>query len=202
MHKLLALLAAFNIFAAEAASSCLLDGTCFEYDGQIIDLRSTARQNLDKVSDCEPLIESCGMKTVDAEAPRLTKSEFQKLIGQSGTQYFIPIDVNSSDLIILAGALSLGTVVFGGDREIMDFVQENKGEYGEPIADVGNMLGREAILPIAAGAYFMGAVLNDGKLKNIGMFTITAGLATQIVAEGFKKTFQRVRPHDGDSPSD
>ena len=204
MHKFFALLTAFYIFGAEAKPSCLIDQSCFEHNGKIVDMRNFAQKEIDKMSDCDPLVENCIGKTKStfAEAPRLTKKEFQRLIGEGGAEYFIPLDVNSSDLMILAGALSLGTVLFANDREIMDFVQANKGQYSEQITTVGNMLGREAILPVAAGAYFMGAVLDNGKLKNIGIFTVAAGLASQVVAEGFKKTFHRVRPNDGDSPYD
>lgn len=204
MHKLLALLTAFYIFGAEAKPSCLIEQSCFEHNGQLIDMRNFAQTELDKVAGCDPLVENCfgKSKVIQAEAPRLSKKEFKRLVGEGGTEYFIPLDVNSTDLMILAGALSLGTVVFANDREIMDFVQENKGTYSEPIATVGNMLGREAIIPIAAGAYFMGAVLDNGKLKNVGLFTVAAGLASQVVAEAFKKSFHRVRPHDGDSPYD
>ncbi|WP_408095863.1 phosphatase PAP2 family protein [Peredibacter sp. HCB2-198] len=203
MHKLLALLTAFYIAGAQAKPSCLIDNTCMEYNGQLIDLRTGTDKLMDKAKNCDPLIENCSMKNIEfARTPEFSRKEFQRLVGEGGTQYFIPLDVTKSDLMILAGALSLGTVVFANDREIMDFVQDNKGEFSQQVATVGNLLGREAILPVAAGAYFMGAILDNGKLKNVGIFTVAAGLASQIVAEGFKKTFHRVRPHDGDSPYD
>lgn len=202
MHKLMALLTAFYIFGAEAKPSCLIEKSCFEHNGKLIDLRSDAGRELDLAYGCDPLVSNCLTQNTFAEAPQLTKKEFKRLVGEGGTEYFIPLDVRSSDLMILAGALSLGTVVFANDREVMDFVQESKGRYSEQIATIGNLMGREAILPVAAGAYFMGAILDNGKLKNVGLFTIGAGLASQIVAEGFKKSFKRVRPNGSDTPYD
>jgi len=140
----------------------------------------------------------------DRDLPVLTQNDFSKLFGKDNTrpEYFIPIEFRSSDMLTLTGALSLGVVVFANDREIMDYVQNSKVDSMEPITNIGNLLGREAILPIAAGAYFVGAIMKDGKLKKVGLFTIAAGLATQIATESFKKSFKRVRPTDGDSPYD
>lgn len=136
----------------------------------------------------------------DSDLPVLNKDEYSKLTGKEGSQYFIPIELRESDMMILAGALSLGVVVFANDREIMDFVQENKTPISGPVTTIGNMMGREAIAPIAAGAFFIGAVLKNGKLKKVGLFAVAGGLATQIVTEAFKKTFQRIRPNGSDSP--
>lgn len=186
---LLVLISSFNAFAGP---SCLRTMDCMEYNGQIIDLRSDARKAVDSLK----------MDMGDHDLPVLSKAEYSKLAGSQGSQYFIPIELRDSDMMILAGALSLGVVVFANDREIMDFVQENKTPVSGPVATIGNMMGREAIAPIAAGAYFIGAVMKNGKLKKVGLFTVATGLATQIVTEAFKKTFQRIRPNGSDDPYD
>lgn len=199
MSKFLALLVLASSMTAFARPSCLIDKTCMEYNGEIIDLRSKAQQSLDSL-ECNPLLENCLEISADKAVPEISSKDFKKLIGSQGTERFIPIE--KSDLITLAGALSLGTVIFANDREIMDFVQENKAEISEPIANFGNIFGREAILPVAAGSYFMGAVLKNGKLKKLGIFTVAGTLAGQIVAEMFKKNFQRMRPNASESPYD
>ena len=199
MLKLVLLMFAFNAFAEP---SCLVTRECFEHEGKIIDLRSKAGQELDKISDCDPLIENCLSQIQDENLPVLSHKDFKRLTQNDRPELFIPLDLKSSDMMILAGAMSLGIVVFQNDREIMDFVQENKTETLGKARTIGNLLGREAIAPIAAGSYFMGAVLKNGKLKKIGLFTVTAGLATQIVTEAFKKSFNRKRPNASNDPYD
>lgn len=176
---------------AFAGPSCRATGDCMEYNGQIIDLRSDAKRAVDSLRETS---------MTDSDLPVLNKEEYSKLTGQEGSQYFIPIELRQSDMMILAGALSLGVVVFANDREIMDFIQENKTPISGPVTTIGNLVGREAIIPIAAGAYFIGAVMKNGKLKKVGLFAVASGLATQIVTEAFKKTFHRVRPNGSESP--
>lgn len=171
-----------------AEVDCLITKECMEHNGKIIDLRSKARILLDESN----------YKIPDETLPYITEKEFSKLTGTKGAQYFIP--VNNSDVLLLAGALSLGVVVFSNDRSIMDFIQANKTETTAEVTHVGNLLGREAIAPIAAGAFFVGAIIKNNKLKKIGLFTVKAGLATQIVTEVFKKNFQRMRPNASDDP--
>ncbi len=177
--------------SAVASPSCLVTRECMEYNGKIIDLRSPS----------EKLFQ--GLRLSETErSPEISVDEFRSLVGKKGPEFFVPLNVNSSDLMILASALSLGTIVFANDREIMDFVQEHQTGTTAQIATVGNLLGREALLPIAAGAYFVGAVMKNGKLKKIGLFAVASGLATQIVTEAFKNTFGRTRPNASDSPYD
>ncbi len=182
------------------AASCLITSQCFEYEGQIIDLRSNGARAFDELSGCDPLIDDCLSSDYREMSPIFDTTEFSTLVGQEGSEYFIPLDLQKSDLNLLVGALSLGTILFKNDQEIMDFVQDHRTEKTESVASIANLFGKEAIPPIAAGAYFLGAIMDNGKLKNIGIFTVGAGLATQIVTEAFKKSFQRVRPKTAESP--
>lgn len=204
MYKLIALMLSMNVLAASAAPSCLSTGDCFEHNGQIIDLRTNIVQKYESAKKCDPILESCSGKSLSThQMPTFSKQEFGRLVGKSGPEYFIPIDVNSKDFAMLAGALSLGTVVFANDRDIMDFVQRNKTPTTESILSFGEHLGGTVgMTSIAAGSYFIGAVMKNGKLKQVGIFTVTAGLATQIVTEAFKKSFQRTRPNETENPND
>lgn len=179
--------------AAIAEPVCLITKECMEYNGEIIDLRSSTKRAADSVFYGDYLIS-------DEYVPQLSQQEFSRLVGKEGTQYFIPIEFKESDALVLATALSLGVVVFANDREIMNFVQDTKTESLKPIVDFGNFMGRGGVLGVAAGAYFIGAVMKNGKLKKIGLFAIVPGLATQLVTEAFKKTFTRARPNKSDSP--
>jgi membrane-associated phospholipid phosphatase len=196
---ILLLLVSSNLLAKPR---CLITNECIEYNGKIIDLRSNAAIALDKVRGCDPLVDSCLDTIPESSLPVLNEGEFKRIVGEKGPEYFIPIELRSSDMMTLAGALSLGVVVFANDREIMDYVQDHKTNTAGTITTIGNAMGREAIIPIAAGAYFIGAVMKNGKLKKVGMFAVAGGLASQIVTEAFKKSFQRVRPNGSDSPYD
>lgn len=188
MKRLIGLLILIQALTANASPSCLADKSCFEYNGKIIDLKPKYTRDLNLAS-------------LPAATPLLSEKEFSRLVGKEGTEYFIPIDINGSDLAILAGALSLGTVVFENDRQIMDFVQDHKTIAPDGIGDFGFFLGgRQGIPLIAGGAYFMGAVLDNGKLKNIGIISVYTGLATQIVTDAFKKSLSRTRPSNTDDP--
>ncbi len=182
------------------AASCLITSQCFEYNGQLIDMRSNAARALDELSGCDPLTQDCLSADYRELSPRLNQDEFTTLVGKEGSELFVPLEVSKADLNLLVGALSLGTILFKNDQAIMDYIQDHRTETTESVASISNLFGREAIAPIAAGAYFIGAVMDNGKLKNIGLFTVSAGLATQIVTEAFKKSFQRVRPNTAETP--
>lgn len=141
----------------------------------------------------------------EASLSGLSAKEFSKLIKKSPDTirhpgYFIPLSLTKEELILLAAGTSLGLVVFGQDQELMDFVQEHKTVQTEMVTTVGNLLGREAIIPIAAGSYFLGVVFKNGKLKQVGLLTVGAGLAAQIVTEAFKVGFSRKRPNENVGP--
>ena len=187
MKKIIALMTLLQIFSAEA-NSCLKDKSCFEHEGKIIDLKSNYLRDFD-------------VRSLDQQTPVLSEQELKRILGEKHKEYFIPFDVEGSDLAILAGALSLGTVVMKNDREIMDFIQETKDKAPNGIGDFGFFLGgRQGVPSVAAGAYFLGAVMDNGKLKKIGIYAVPTGIATQIVTDEFKKYFKRNRPIRSQDP--
>lgn len=178
---------------------CLASKECIEHNGQIIDLRSPVARMYDKTFKCDYQQGLCANN--EQLFSRLTPAGASQIFGHSKEKsYFIPLSIKESDALILLGSLSLGTIVFANDRQIMDFVQNNKSQRTASVASVANLFGREAIIPIVAGAYFMGAVMDNGKLKQVGLFAVSTGLATQLVTEIFKKTFHRKRPSGSESP--
>lgn len=151
--------------------------------------RVCTREELEKIEEHEQIKIPNG----------LSAKEFSSLVTKNPDArhpgYFIPLSLTEKELLLLAAGTSLGLVVFNKDEELMDFVQDHKTVSTEMVTSVGNLLGREAIVPIAAGSYFLGVVLKNGKLKQVGLFTVAAGLAAQIVTEGFKVGFGRSRPN-------
>lgn len=204
MFKLIsfALLALVTV-SAFAKPSCLIVGDCMEYNGRIIDMRSPTAKMYQDSKGCDALVENCLVKKeiTSYEMPTLSANEFKKIVGNDGAEYFIPIDVRKSDVLLLAGALSLGVVLFANDQAIMDYVQDHKIEETQPLVDAGNFIGgRVGMVSIAAGSYFIGAVMKNGKMKQVGLFALGAGLATQLVTEVFKKSFGRERPNTAETP--
>lgn len=114
--------------------------------------------------------------------------------------YFIPLELNNTELITLAAATSLGVVAFNHDQEIMDVIQKHKSTTTQTVADVGNLFGGPGFLPIAAGSYFLGVYFKDNRLKQVGLFIVGSSIAQGIVTEGVKRTFGRERPIKGDGP--
>lgn len=197
---------------------------CVTVDENEIDFRSTSKRMLDDIFSCLNTPQGCtndqmiaidemrGMSSrtqldiTDVEGRGITGSELSSLLSKHELSelrqkgYFIPLNLSKKELLSFAAATSLGLVVFSNDQEIMDFVQENKTERTQRVADVANLFGREIIAPVAIGSYFLGVVFENGSLKDIGLITVTAGLATQLVTEGFKKSFKRVRPNGDEGP--
>ncbi len=176
-----------------------LETNPYSYNGYINNLYSCQK----KVEGCSQQ-EQAKIDEYEISEKAITSRDFSSLIKSSSVGfergYFIPLSLSEKELLLLAAGTSLGLVVFNQDQELMDFIQEHKTETTDRIATVGNLLGREAIMPIALGSYFMGVVLKNGKLKEVGLFTVTAGLATQIVATAFKEGFHRMRPNENEGP--
>lgn len=174
-------------------------------------LKGDYQRHLDNLYSCTKSFYGCGQdeqKLIDAHEISqrgISARQFSEMMHKYDPRlehkgYFIPLGLTNRELIAFAAATSLGFVIFSHDQEIMDFIQEHKSEKTNSVATVGNMFGSSAIPPVAIGSYFLGAVLDNGELKQIGLFTVSAGLATQAITEGFKKTFNRVRPNGGEGP--
>lgn len=114
---------------------------------------------------------------------------------------FIPLELTNAELLTLAAATSLGVVAFNHDQEIMDVVQKHKSQTTTTIQNVGNFLGSGyGAATIAAGSYFLGVALHNGKIQKAGLFMIGASLAQGIVTESVKRTFGRARPTEDVGP--
>lgn len=109
---------------------------------------------------------------------------------------FIPLELSNAELLTLAAATSLGVVAFNHDQEIMDVVQKHKSQTTMTLQNVGNFLGSGyGGAAIAAGSYFLGVALNNGKIERAGLFMVGASLAQGIITETVKRTFGRARPN-------
>lgn len=195
---------------------------CVKVEENEIDFRSNAKKILDKLFECKNTIQGCtqdqqeAMDIVHGKGARLnisqvegrsiTGDDLSDMIAKSSSNevdkksYYIPLNLTKQELLTFAATTSLGLVVFANDQEIMDFVQETKTEKTQKIADISNLFGRELVAPVAIGSYFLGVVFKNGELKDVGLITVSAQLATGLITEGFKKTFSRVRPNGNEGP--
>lgn len=142
---------------------------------------------------------------INEEVKHLEPQEFSNLIVEKGGngkgELYIPLDVMDLNLIKFAAATSLGLIIFKNDEKIMDFVQDKKEFFPGTLQDFGYAMGyRTGIGAVVIGSYFLGVVMDNDKLKKVGIITVAAEIATGIVTESFKTAFARKRPST--SPSD
>jgi membrane-associated phospholipid phosphatase len=114
---------------------------------------------------------------------------------------YVPIITSNENLLILALATSLGVVAFQHDQQIMDVIQNHKSTTTESISSVGNFLGSGAVIPLAAGTYYLGLYYNNNKLQKAGLFTVGSVLATGAVTMAVKTIVGRARPYQGNGPN-
>ncbi|POB15194.1 phosphatase PAP2 family protein [Halobacteriovorax sp. DA5] len=188
---------------------------CVSVDENQIDMRSQAKRMLDEIYSCKNTIQGCseeeqrnidemegikgriGNETIRGGMNPKEFSEFLRKYDPSDNKkgYFIPLGLSDKEALMLAASTSLGLVMFASDEETMDFIQDHKNGFTEKLVYPTNNHERLIMGGAAAGSYFMGVVLEDGKLKKAGLYVVTSQIATQIVTEGFKKTFGRQRPN-------
>ena len=129
------------------------------------------------------------------------KKKFLELADKIGkkndNRIFISLDGADKSVLSLAAAASLGLIILKGDDDLMDIVQANKNENTKKLAAFGYEMGRkEGLLPIVAGAYFLGVVFDNGKLKDVGIISVGAQFAAQMLVEVLKEVSGRDRPRE------
>jgi membrane-associated phospholipid phosphatase len=135
------------------------------------------------------------------EGKAMSSEDMNKILAQDSKRgNFIPLNLSNERLLVLAAATSLGIVVFMNDQQITDAVTQNRSSVQNTVQDIGNFLGETAVLPIAAGSYFLGLYYQDDKLKQAGLFTVGASIAMGLVTAGVKFATGRKRPNEGDGP--
>lgn len=149
-----------------------------------------------------------GMNLSEADLSNLHAYDhqgFKELAGKfsqpTDDRIFISLQGADKSVLALAAAASLGLIVFRGDDELMDIVQSHKNEDTKKLAAFGYQMGRkEGLLPIVAGAYFLGVVFDNNKLKDVGIISVGAQFAAQMVVEVMKEVSGRQRPREGAGP--
>lgn len=193
---------------------------CVSVEENELDMRSNAKRMLDEIYSCKNTIQGCSeeeQKNIDsmegikgrienkAIYGGMSPEEFTKYLrtidpSNNKKGYFIPLGLSDKELLMLAASTSLGLIMFASDQETMDFIQDNKNGFTEKLVYPTNNHERSIMGGVAAGSYFMGVVLKDGKLKKAGLYVVTTQIATQIVTEAFKVGVGRQRPNRGLGP--
>lgn len=153
-------------------------------------------------------LREAGMRIREADLSRLhtiDSVEFKALAAKYGKEndrrVFISLQGADKSVLALSAAASLGLIVLKGDDDLMDIVQSGKNDDTKKLAAFGYEMGRkEGLLPIVAGAYFLGVVMENDKLKDIGIISVGAQFASQMVVEVLKTVSGRQRPREGAGP--
>lgn len=171
------------------------------------DYASLSKAYLDKMENCRYAFVGCTdeekLSMLLSRGDILGADQFLDLtIEDIGSPHslFIPLELSDKELLTLAATTSLGIIAFKNDQEITNTITAHRSHLTEQISNVGNFLGSGAILPIAAGSYFLGVLYQDNKLKRVGLFTVGASIASAIATTVVKNTFERVRPNENRGP--
>ncbi|MBJ00371.1 MAG: hypothetical protein CME67_03990 [Halobacteriovoraceae bacterium] len=131
----------------------------------------------------------------------ISEDELREILKETGKeeeikqkQYFIPLGLTDTEKLASLAAASLGLVIFNSDQSIMDFVQDNKNDVTHEMETFGYYAGRTGIAHLMAGSYLLGAVFDNGKLKDVGILTLGSIIVSQTITEAFKVGFGRRRP--------
>lgn len=198
------------------ADKCTWGIDSCDYNGvRIVDLRTGTEKIMDEIGfsklevyeNTECLYIDDFMEHLNCKKTSYRNSkQFSNLLNKTHSttehqaEYFIPLGLTDPEAMAALATTSLGLVVFANDGEVMDFVQKYKTKTTKEIDDFGYSLGREGLGALAFGSYFLGAVLENGKLKKVGLITVTSILASQLITEVVKESFGRKRPVNANSP--
>lgn len=139
-----------------------------------------------------------GLHAIDHRGFKEITEKFGK---ENDNRTFISLQGADKSVLAVAAAASLGLIVLKGDDELMDIVQSHKSDGTKKLAAFGYEMGRkEGLLPIVAGAYFLGVVLENDKLKDVGIISVGAQFAAQMLVEVIKEVSGRQRPREGAGP--
>ncbi len=131
----------------------------------------------------------------------ISDSEFEAILQKSKVKsIFIPLELNNTELVTLAAATSLGLVAFKNDQEITNTISKNQTAVAKKLEAIGKKLGEETFLGVAAGSYFLGAVIDNDQIKQIGLYVVGAEIAQGIVTGVVKNLAGRKRPHEEEGP--
>ena len=191
---------------------CTINGNCTS-EGNEFNLEDVFNNDpysytnyLRNITACERTFEGCTqaqqLEIGIAKGQIMSSGQLSDILkmDREGRGYFIPLELTNPELLTLAAATSLGIVAFKNDQEITDVISSNQSQLANTVSDVGNFLGSNAVIGIAAGSYFLGVVYENDRLKKVGLFTVGASLASGLVTTGVKEIFGRVRPNQDRGP--
>lgn len=119
---------------------------------------------------------------------------------ERGRGLFLPMNITKSDVLKIVSASSVAVVFFANDREIMDFAQKNDAEFVDKLAYVGEALGSEWGVGMAAAGYVLGVVMKNDQVKSVSIMATKAMLISGLATQAIKHTVDRTRPKNSDSP--
>ncbi|MCP4912149.1 MAG: phosphatase PAP2 family protein [Oligoflexia bacterium] len=117
-------------------------------------------------------------------------------------------ELDQKKFIKMASLAGIAVVLFANDREIQDFVQENKNDFTEKVAVFGERFGAGTysmaylLSAYVAGNYILGVVKDNDKLKAYALYGMKSVAYATLLTRLGKHLFGRVRPNKTDDPYD
>jgi hypothetical protein len=106
----------------------------------------------------------------------------------------VSVDLTRGEALLTAGVAASAIIAFNNDEELMDFVQDNKNHITETTAYWGEKMG-SMTLPLGAGGYILGVVMDNGEIKKTSAMIVKAGVVSGLITRAMKMSFSRKRPN-------
>jgi hypothetical protein len=118
--------------------------------------------------------------------------------------YKAPSNWDGKDYVSFGLSFSVFTLAYTHDREIMDFIQSQKGNFSNKLAFVGEKWGNGAYVGGIYATVGLASIVFPEKeqFKEIFHQGSVSALYTSVVIMGLKHLIQRKRPHMTQSPYD
>ena len=176
--------------------------TAFAYDYNFDDLPLTSGNSyIDEILEEEPDFFSRLDKEEEGEGEGEGEDFWQSSKVEEDRGIFIPLFALPKDKQVFLKSMGVVGMLMAFDQPIMDFVQDNKNEISEKVADLGDLMGtKEFLFPIATGSLAIGYVFKNKDLKEAGLKAVGSAITGQIIVETLKSLTHRKRPNKGEGP--
>jgi membrane-associated phospholipid phosphatase len=124
----------------------------------------------------------------------------QKVVNKNGEKLVSPLEIKRNTLLKVAATAGAAIILFSNDKEIQEFVQENKTSVTEDISHLVEPFGSEIGFMIPVAGVAIGLLMKDKKIQKTFLIGLAGNLAAGSLTHLLKRTFHRRRPKNTDDP--